>query len=275
MVLGALAPPPSAIEVLTGSPFGAQFTDGGLPHFDPLGWDPDLGLDAAIDLLGWVCDRTSGGAAGQAVDRLRDAARTGPVLVGPVDGGLLTHQPWSARAAIGADHWVVVLRADDDTVLFHDPDGFPFATLPVDAFTAAWRAERVEFAEPFVLRSGFRRDRDVDLAAALHRSMPAARRWLGGRPADAIGRLAERLDDGIDAKLRDHLAWFALRVGTRRLGDAATWLDAGPAANIAAEQARLLGSVQYHLVNDDTRAAADILRRLAPRYESLRRALRR
>src|SRR5512147_1804159 len=82
MVLGGDSPAPSAIEVLTGSPFGAQLVEGGLPHFDPLGWDPDLGLDQAIDVLGWTCRRTSGGDATEAIGRLRQAGKSGPVLVG-------------------------------------------------------------------------------------------------------------------------------------------------------------------------------------------------
>src|SRR5689334_17811761 len=77
--------PPSAIEVLTGSPFGAQFEAGGLPYFDPAGWDPDQGLDAAIALLGRTCERTTGGRADEALARLRDACADGPVIVGPVD----------------------------------------------------------------------------------------------------------------------------------------------------------------------------------------------
>jgi hypothetical protein len=61
MVLGADAPPPSAIEVLTGAPFGAQVVEGALPYFDPLGWEPDLGLDQAVGLLGWSCRKVGGG----------------------------------------------------------------------------------------------------------------------------------------------------------------------------------------------------------------------
>jgi len=44
MILGAEGPDPSAIEVLTGSPFGFQLYQGRLPWFDPLGWDPGVGL---------------------------------------------------------------------------------------------------------------------------------------------------------------------------------------------------------------------------------------
>jgi hypothetical protein len=35
MMLGPAAPPPSVIEVLTGSPFGIELIAGRLPFFDP------------------------------------------------------------------------------------------------------------------------------------------------------------------------------------------------------------------------------------------------
>jgi hypothetical protein len=289
MILGADSPPPSAIEVLTGSPFGAQLVEGGLPHFDPLGWDPDLGLDHAIEALGWTCRRTSGGDAAEAIGRLRQASRSGPVLVGPVDVGLLVHQPWSAGEANGNDHWVVVLDVDDASVLFHDPDGFPYATLPSDAFAAAWNSRLVECAGPFTMRSDFRRRSQVDVRSALRSSLPAARRWLAdGRHdtlpagnsawggAAAVERLAADVLAGLDDRTRGHLTGFAVRVGTRRLSDASLWLaelGLGDAAEIAGLQARLLGGVQHPLVADDVHAAAAALRRLAGTYEQLRTAL--
>ncbi|MEU0211297.1 hypothetical protein ABZ235_33860 [Streptomyces canus] len=285
MVLGAESPAPSAIEVLTGSPFGAQWAEGALPHFDPLGWDPDLGLDQAIDLLGWTCQRTSGDDAAEAIGRLRQASRSGPVLVGPVDIGLLLHQPWSAGEANGSDHWVVVLDVDDERVLFHDPDGFPFATLPIGAFAAAWNSQLVECAGPFTMRSEFRRVRRVDVPAALRSSLPTAQRWLAGggqdeRPAPrgavgagaAVERLAAHVPAGLDDRTRGHLAGFAVRVGARRLSDASLWLaevGAPDAAEIAGLQARLLGSVQYSLVAGATQAAAATLQQLAATYDDL------
>ena len=53
MMLGPAAPPPSVIEVLTGSPFGLELIAGRLPLFDPFGWYPDRGIDDALGLLGW------------------------------------------------------------------------------------------------------------------------------------------------------------------------------------------------------------------------------
>lgn len=38
---------PGLLEVLTGSPFGLQLLDGRGPLFDPLGWNPEIGIDAA------------------------------------------------------------------------------------------------------------------------------------------------------------------------------------------------------------------------------------
>ncbi|WP_369228654.1 hypothetical protein AB5J52_49510 (plasmid) [Streptomyces sp. R39] len=288
MVLGADSPPPSAIEVLTGSPFGAQFTEGGLPHFDPLGWDPDLGLDQAIGLLGWTCERTSGGDAAGAIDRLRRASKLGPVLAGPVDIGLLVHQPWSGGVANGSDHWVVVLDVDSRHVLFHDPDGFPFATLPIDAFAAAWEGQLVECAGPFTMRSAFQRMRQVDTRAALRHSLAVAQRWLSGQPNEsrtrdgalgggaAVERLAASVQTGLDDRTRGHLAGFAIRVGARRLSDASLWLaelGATLAAEITDHQARLLGSVQYRLVVGEMPAAAAALQELAATYDTLGAAL--
>jgi hypothetical protein len=280
MVLGAEAPPPSAIEVLTGSPFGAQFVGGGLPHFDPPGWDPDLGLDQAIGLLGWTCRRTSGGTASEAVRRLREAAGPGPVLVGPVDVGLLLHQPWSSGAATGGDHWVVVLDVDDHHVLFHDPDGFPFAILPIDAFVAAWHAQLVECAGSFTLRGDFRRTDEVDVVVALRDSLPEALRRLTGPAVHgaqaAVERLAVDVEAGLDDRVRSHLTGFAVRVGARRLTDASLWLtELGEtrAADVASRQAQLLGGLQYSLVAGDTATAVATLRQLAAAYEELRAGL--
>ncbi|MYS38731.1 hypothetical protein K388_01168 [Streptomyces sp. KhCrAH-43] len=287
MVLGEVAPPPAVIEVLTGSPFGFELLGGALPLFDPYGWDPDLGLDAALRLLGVRCERTSGGTAEEAEDRLRDRSARGPVLVGPVDMGLLLHQP-GTPSTDGGDHFVVVVETDGGTVVFHDPHGHPYATLPVADFVAAWEARTVGYTDaPYVMRAGFVQERHVTPEEALRRSLPEARRWLAGdgdRPvppgtlggAEGLEALAARAEGGLDAGTRAFMAYFAVRVGARRLGDAAHCLESlglSGAAAVAAGQSRLAGSLQHPLVTADDRAVAKLLRRLAPSYERLRTAL--
>src|SRR5262249_5246771 len=96
--------------------------------------------------------------------------------------------------------------------------------------------------------------------------------------AEAAQRVAQLVEAGAGGGLREHLIYFAIRVGARRLGDAADCLLlAGypDAADIAARQARLVGSMQYPLVTRDFPSAAAALRALAPTYDQLREALAR
>jgi hypothetical protein len=275
MVLGAGAPSPSAIEVLTGSPFGFHLGDG-LAWFDPLGWDPNLGLDTALDLLGWTCERAAGGSADEAVARLR--AVDGPVLVGPVEFGLLRHHPGSGEV-LESDHFMVTTAVADGLVHFHDPHGFPHATLPVDEFVAAWASVTFEYpAEPFTIRWGFRRVREVAVTDALHASLPAARRLLtpdGESPGAAVERFAGLVAAGLSPRHEAHLVHFAVRVGARRLADAAAWLarlDLDAAA-VVERQARLVGGLQYPLVRGDREAVVQLLGDLALTYADLAAAL--
>jgi hypothetical protein len=278
---------PGLIEVLTGSPFGLQLLGGRTPLFDPLGWDPGIGIDTALDLLGWTCERSDGGTVNEAMSRLRRAVASEPVVVGPVEMGLLGHQP-QAQGPIGADHFLLVTGFDADTVRFHDPDGHPYATMPAKAFAAAWRADSIAYAEAeYTMRTAFRRVRAVAPLDALRASLPGAVAWLEGRPEQApsasVGpgaaalALASMIEDGLAAGQRDSLVWFAVRVGARRLADAEYWLGQlglAEAAAIAGRQARLVGSLQYVLVaGDDDAAAATMLHELAPTYAALCREL--
>ncbi|OLT04175.1 hypothetical protein BJF90_23715 [Pseudonocardia sp. CNS-004] len=274
MVMGEDAAAPSAIEVLTGSPFGFHL-GGGLAWFDPLGWDPDQGLDTAIDLLGWTCERASGGSAAEAVERLRTA--DGPVFVGPVEFGLLLHHPGSGQV-LDSDHFAVVTAVADGVVHFHDPHGFPYATLPVDEFVTAWESVTFEYpAEPFTMRSGFRRVREVAATDALRASLPGARRLLdGGNAGTAVARFAELVAAGLTPRHEAHLVHFAVRVGARRLADAAACLarlDLAAAAAVAERQARLVGGLQYPLVRGHREPVSELLARIAPTFEELDAAL--
>ncbi|GAA1039892.1 hypothetical protein GCM10009557_59710 [Virgisporangium ochraceum] len=287
MALGPTAPSPSIIEVLTGSPFGMHMLGGRLPLFDPYGWD-DRGIDDAIALLGWTCRRQGADDSGQALAMLEEAVTTGPVLAGPLEMGLLRHLP-GMKGPIGSDHYVAVLEADGTRVLFHDPHGCPYATLPTRDFLAAWRADTITFyhAEPYTMRGNFQQVREVTTGAALRAALPGAVAWLRGRddlavPPGTIGGataadgLADLVTDHVDPGTQDHLTHFAIRVGARRLTDAATALtsiDRDEAAAVATRQARLVGSLQHDLVEGHTNTAAQTLRQLAPTYDQLAAAL--
>jgi hypothetical protein len=286
MMLGEASPPPGVIEVLTGSPFGFVLLGGTLPLFDPYGWTPEIGLDSAVELLGWTCSRSDSNDPAEALAGLIAALATGPVLAGPLDMGLLLYQP--GTPADFGDHYLVVLGIEDDTVLLHDPHGHPYATLPVEVFLRAWRGAGVPYTEAsHVLRAGFAVRDKVSAPDALRRSLPAAVAWLAGRAdvtvppgtlggAEAVERFAEQVEAGLPDGVREHLAYFAIRVGARRLADAATCLaslDLSTASAITTEQARLVGSLQYPLVTGDSKAVASSLRGLASTYSQLAEVL--
>ncbi len=286
MLLGDRAPSPAIIQVITGSPFGMQVIGGTLPFFDPYGWNPGMGFERALSAIGWTSTVTSGGESDAARARLAEAAAAGPVWVGPVEMGHLHHQP-EMTGPIGADHYVVVLDVDDERVLVHDPHGYPYAEVPIDDFMAAWRAETINYGEPYTMRTGFRRVADVSDADAIRSIIPFAIELLSMHTdkemppgslgnAEAAERLAQMIEAGADNGLREHLIYFAVRGGARSLSDAAGCLAlAGyaEAADVAATQARLVGSLQHPLVTGNFPAAAAALRTLAPTYDRLGAAL--
>jgi hypothetical protein len=286
MMFGKGAPSTAVIEFATSSPFGMQLVGGVLPFFDPFGWTPEAGFDSALDAMGWTSTVTSGGRADDALDRLRSSLVHGPIWVGPVEMGWLRHQP-GKEGPIGADHYVVVIGVENDRVQFHDPQGFPFATLPIGDFLTAWRAETIDYGTPFTMRSGFRQVRPVEENDVIRSSLPAAIKWLSVQdpqhlPEGTLGNgeaaemLANMIEAGCDEDLHAHLIHFAVRVGARRLADAATCLcQIGrlDAAGIASEQAALVGALQFPLVTGEDAEAAALLRRLAPTYQHLLRSL--
>ncbi|SDM79288.1 hypothetical protein [Allokutzneria albata] len=284
MVFGAEAPSTAVIETATGGPFGMQLIGGTLPFFDPYGWTPEEGFDKALATLGWSSTTVRAADADEALSLLRKSLVDGPVWAGPVDMGLLRHQP-GMTGPMGADHYVVVIEVDDERVLMHDPHGFPYATLPLQDFLEAWRIEKVDYGKPFTMRTGFTRFAEVSEVDAIRESIPTAVHWLSMRggadmPPGSLGNgaAAEALADLVEAGKHphDHLVHFAVRVGARRIADAATCLarvGLTEASRITDEQARLIGSMQHPLVVGDLKKAADALRALAPTYDELLSAL--
>ncbi|MBY3211788.1 hypothetical protein [Rhizobium laguerreae] len=286
MMLGVDAPSTVTIEFATSSPFGMQLLGGTLPFFDPYGWTPEAGFDAALDAMGWISAVTKSNSKEDALAQLELALSEGPVWVGPVEMGHLRHQP-GMNGPIGADHYLVVLAVDDEGVRMHDPQGYPFSTLPLDDFLTAWRAETIDYGDSFTMRTDFRRVQVVQEDDVIRASLPAALRWLSMKHPQHVSEgtvgneeaaelLAGMIEGGCSDDLRGHLIHFAVRVGARRLADAATCLarvGGAEAAKIASNQALLIGSLQYPLAVGRDAEAAAILRQLAPGYSQLLGAL--
>jgi hypothetical protein len=280
MMFGPDAPSTAVIEFATGSPFGMQLTDDRHPFFDPYGWTPEAGFDDALAAMGWRSEVDKGADADDALARLRAALTEGPVWVGPVEMGHLRHQP-GREGAIGADHYVVVLAIEGERVVMHDPESFPYASLPLNHFIEAWRASALVYGSPFTMRTAFQRVRIISEEEVIRRSIPMGMRWLAMEiesPVSMLGnaaaaeRLAQLVAAGCDAGLRYHLTDFAVRVGARRRVDAATCLmriGYEREAAIMDAQARCIGALQYDLVVGNDAAAAAALRKLAPSFVEL------
>ena len=277
---------PGLLEVLTGSPFGLELLGGRRPLFNPLGWDPQIGIDAALDLLGWSCQRSDGGDADAALTRLRHAAGCGPVLAGPVEMGLLRHQP-DADGAIGADHYVWWRRstgtwsASTIRTATRTPPCPPWNSPQPGAPTRSHTPTPSTRCAPASAAPG----RSPALTRCARQYPPRLPGWKANPPRQAPGSLgtgqaalalASLAQAGLAGDQREELAWFAVRAGARRLADAEYWLGQiglHDAAMIAGAQARLVGGLQYPLVTGDDAAIAAMMRDLAPTYRQLRDAL--
>jgi len=166
MLLGQHAPSTAVIQVACGGPFGMQLIGGKEIFFDAYGWNPERGFDQALTAIGWTSTVSAGGDAEEALERLAAATERGPVWVGPLEIGHLHHQP-GMTGPIGSDHYVVVLDVRDGMVLMHDPQGYPYAQLPTDAFLTAWRADTIPYGQPFTMRTDFKQIAEVSDADAI------------------------------------------------------------------------------------------------------------
>ncbi len=281
MMFGRHSPGRAVLDVLSGVPFGLSIQSTGmvdqdLPFFCARDWLPPEGIATCVELLGWKFD-LRGGSAEEAMALLHAATPERPVLAGPVEMGLLPHHPGLGQP-IGADHHVVVFGVDGDLVLMHDPHGYPFATVPVEAFLTAWKADTVGYpVAPYTTRGNFRQVREVDVHTALRRSIPKAISLLDGPDsAQTALRLADMVEAGLTRMQHKYLVEYQISGGAMRLTAAAALfgrIGCDRVANLLELQAKLTGALQLPLVTGNTPRAANLFRELGPTYGQLRLAL--
>jgi predicted double-glycine peptidase len=261
------------IECLTTMPFGNTYLaleDNPLIFFSGSNIDPDKGLSLAIEALGWEAEEYFGNSPEYSLEKLSEAVKLGPVLVGPVDLGYLTYNP-NHRNLIGIDHFVVVLDIADENILLHDPAGFPFASIPTQEFLTAWEAKNVAYKRgPYTFRYNFRQVKNVSHQEMISKTVdriPVNLSFNPGGPVvyggiKALQLLSDNLKDPIPPKLYAHLVWFALPLAARRATDAARFFKEAKmleCVNIHLEKAKMFGQANYYAVRKNWRAVTNIL----------------
>ncbi len=266
------------IEVLTGVGLGAfASTSNHNLYFSNFSAPPDLGIDRALQLLGFEFEHRSFDSPDESpLESLKDDLRSGPVVIGPVDMGLLTYNP-RATGAIGADHYIVVTGFDGDTFFLNDPVGIPYAWLSGDELIEAWKAELVGYK-----RSHFQswsRPRRVAHHTERELFESAIRMFKGIYDSsietvshaevltgpDAIAATARRVTDGLLSEgERGFLLDFMLPVSAARASDYAGFFAKHDEtlSSLKAEMAELFGAARMHLHLDDTDALATSLRHI-------------
>lgn len=276
VLFGDDGPGPAVLEVAGGSPFGIavhQVGDDETIYFSSPIWRPEFGIANAMDIAGWTSERVHGDLE-HSLAVLRGASQDAPVLVGPIEMGLLPYVPGLGQA-VGADHNLIVFGVQDETVVAHDVIWLPYVTVQVDDLVKTWEGTTFAYpADAYAIRSGFRRVREVGREEIVRRVMQTA---LAQLDAPGIAEAAQRAAQIVEGELSNmqykYLVEFQIHVGARRLADAAWFFDsaglAGPAA-ILEHQAALVGSLQLSLMTHDAAKAAATFRALGPTYARLR-----
>lgn len=252
-------PTPSLIECMTGMPFGATFLQFEKPLFfpNPSPIDPDTGVTRALEALGWECELWCSDEADAVSDKLREALKLGPVLLGPLDMGFLSYDP-NHQYKRGGDHYVVALKLQGDMVQMHDPQLFPFAVLPLADVVRALCASDLGYAKhAYTLRFNFRGKQNNARRAMFDAALNNARELVRAHPTGpvvyggpgAFTMVADLLRHDPLNDLTNLLVQFSLPVGARRSIDAARFLEEvgrADAANLFVSKAEAFGKAQYY-----------------------------
>jgi Butirosin biosynthesis protein H, N-terminal len=267
--------PVAWLECVSGEPFGFVYLRGAAELFAVVGYAYHEAGQHLLRTLGYDYSFTSAGESDTAALATLDTAlRDGPVAVGMLDMGYLTYAPDHLHAR-GADHAIVVLARRGDTVVVHDPAGYPAALLPLADFLQAWQRD-IYTGKPYGLwRIGAHSetpdadaiwDRTINHARELYTRSdeivaPGVTAHYGPQ---ALRLLAEDLRAQPERSL-GALPYFSWRVSGQRCFDSATFLHERlpDAAAIRWEQCQLYGEIQQASTSASRSQLAGLLERQA------------
>lgn len=275
-------PDVSYIECLTGMPFGTCFLDVEMPMFfpSPVQTEPHEGLTQALKTLGWSCELWQSDSAEEAEVELTEVLKYGPVLLGPIDMGLLSYDP-NHKFKQGADHFVVVLGIEEEFALIHDPQFYPYATLPIKQLIKAWSAEQIGYIDKaYTLRHSFIEQQTTTRALMNEATLILAEKiqsddvdhpvFFGG--SSAFEKAIDLLEGTPNPSFSGLLTNFALPIGARRSVDAMQFMkevEKPKLSSLYNTKAKLFGKAQYYAVMENWSEVNKCFNRLSETEEAL------
>lgn len=226
---------PEIIEVLSGVGLGALwFSEDQMIFFS--NGAPHTGVNKALDILGfsYTVQSHSSGDTLELSAILQQELEHHPIMLGPLDMGYLSYMP-NHPYLHGCDHYVLALKQKDDYVCLHDPAGFPYTLLPMDALIKASNSSKLQYHlypqdltlhywhSPIRTKEPSREEiyhnavQHFKLVYNHAQEQAKTNSWLTG--ANAIYELINYIrdqGDGIHLGLQGHLTHFAFQVGARR-----------------------------------------------------------
>lgn len=262
------------LECVSGEAFEFVYVRGGPAFFAVIGDYYHRSGEHLLRTLGYDYTYTGAPGADAALAALHEALRDGPVVAGMLDMGFLTYSPTHQHAR-GADHAIVILEAQPDAVIVHDPDGYPAVPLPLADFLEAWRRD-IYTGRPYGLWwIGARRHAPTDeqiweqtLAHARARLALTRATAADGTPLiygpDGMRALADDLRTQPERDLGG-MPYFSWRVSGQRCLDSAFFLRERlpEAAAIRWEECLIYGRLQQASAAGQRATLPDLLERLA------------
>lgn len=148
-------PNPWLLECLTTVPFGIVHILGDPNRLIDSYFDPDKGLDRALESLGIsfeTCSWPPGYKCHEAIQLLDRWCDKSPVLIGPINMGDLPYY-FHRELYTHVDHYIVVRRKKNGEYLITDPEGFPLVFISEGTLLDAWRGDKIpEGRGAFVIR---------------------------------------------------------------------------------------------------------------------------
>ncbi|HKW22677.1 MAG TPA: BtrH N-terminal domain-containing protein [Ktedonobacterales bacterium] len=249
------------LECVSGEPFGFVYVRQPDDLFAINGYAYHLAGEHLLRTLNYEYTYTGASNAEEALAALDTALLDGPVVAGMLDMGYLTYAP-DHEAARGADHAIVVLTRDGESVTVHDPAGYPCVPLPLNDFLEAWQRD-IYTGKPYGLwRIGMQGEPpdaetiwNTTLARA-HENFAKANEEIGNGVSLLYGPGAMRTLAG-DLRAEPErslgaLPYFNWRVSAQRCMDSAVFVRERlpEAAAIRWEETRVYGEIQRSTVEE-------------------------